>query len=157
MPLSMKEKQSVTNVIRDEFRKASKKRKGQMLDDFCMITGYNRSYAARKLRSPKEKRFYQKFKKVLQKQRGRKRKYGRECLDPLVTVWSVMDFACGKRIAAGMADVLDALLRKEELSLDGTTEVKLRTMSASTIDRLLVAQRRQMCLKDAQPRNLAAC
>ena len=126
MPLSMKEKQSVTNVMRDEYRKASQKRKSRMLDEFCKLTGYNRSYAARKLRSRTESRLYQKVKKVLQRPRGRKRKYGQECLEPLITVWSVMDFACGKRVAAGMKDVLDALLRSEELSLDGITEEKLR-------------------------------
>ena len=147
MPLSMKEKQSVTNVVRDEYGKAPKTRKAQILDEFCKLTGYNRSYAARKLRQPKENRLRQKCKKAFQQQRGRKRKYTRDCVEPLVTVWSVMDFACGKRVAAGMKDVLDALLRSGEMSLNKETENKLRTVSASTIDRLLVVQRHQMCLK----------
>jgi hypothetical protein len=99
------------------------------------------------LRSPKESRFVQKHKKVLQGQRGRKRMYGKDCIDPLVTIWSVMDFACGRRIAAGMADALDALLRTREISLGRDIEYKLRTISASTIDRLLAAKRHQMCPK----------
>ena len=147
MPLTMKEKNSVSNVLREEFRKASKKHKSQMLDEFCKLTGYNRSYGARKLRSHKESRFKHKSPKIHQRPQGRKRKYGQECLEPLAMVWSVMDFACGKRVAAGMTDVLDALLRSEEICLDETTEGKLRTISASTIDRLLYAQRRQMCPK----------
>ena len=147
MPLTMKEKQAVTNVMREEYRKAPKKRKSQMLGEFCKLTGYNRSYGARKLRSHKESRFQKKYRKVLQKPRGRKRKYGAECLKPLITVWVVMDFACGKRVAAGMADILDALLRSKELCLDEITEDKLRTVSASTIDRLLAAKRKQMCPK----------
>ena len=72
MPLIMSEKQSVTNVMRDEYRKAGKRRKGQMLDELCKLCGYNRSYAARKLRSEKESRSYKKLKRVLQKPRGRK-------------------------------------------------------------------------------------
>ncbi len=147
MPLSMKEKQSVTNVQQDEYRKASKKEKGQILDHFCKLTGFNRSYGARKLRSSKPRGSVQKKIKASTKPQGRKRFYGAECLEPLTTVWAVMDFACGKRLAAGMADMLDALSRFGEISLDKPLEEKLRAMSASTIDRLLKEERRRICLK----------
>ena len=147
MPLIMSEKHSVTNVMRDEYRKAGKKRKGQMLDELCKLCGYNRSYAARKLRSKKQTRGHQKLKKALQGIRGRKRKYGPECLAPLIEVWSVLDLACGKRICAGMPDVLDALLLFGEITCSKEVEEKLRAMSAATIDRLLAVQRQKMCLK----------
>jgi hypothetical protein len=88
----------VTNELRNEFRKASKKREGQMLDDFCKLTVYSRNYASRKLRSKNESISYKKIKTALQKTRGRKRKYGPECLDPLIEIWAVLDLACGKRV-----------------------------------------------------------
>ena len=147
MPLTMKERQSVTNVMRDEYRKATKKRKGQMLDEFCKLTGYRRSYAAFKLRSQKTTRSYNKVKTVLQKPRGPKRKYGPECLKPLIKVWAVMDLACGKRMAAGMEDVLDALTRFNELDCTDDIIAKLRQMSASTIDRMLAVQKKKLNLK----------
>lgn len=138
MPLNMSERQSVTNVMREEYRRATKKRKGQMLDEFCKLTGYTRSYAAYKLRSLKTTRSYNKVKKALQKPRGPKRRYGPEYLAPLIFVWSVMDLACGKRMAAGMADTLDALMRFGELDCPDSIIAKLKEMSASTIDRLLL-------------------
>jgi len=143
----MSERQSVTNVMRDEYRKASKRRKGQMLDELCKLAGYTRSYAAFKMRSSKTTKSYDKLRKPLQRTKGRKRTYGYECLAPLITVWAVMDLACGKRVAAGMAGVVDALVRFGEL--DGSDEAieKLKRMSASTIDRMLATERKRMCLK----------
>jgi hypothetical protein len=143
----MTERQSVTNVLRDEYRKASKKQKSKMLDEFCKITGYNRNYASRKLRSKKETRSYKKIKTTLQKTRGRKRRYGPECIGPLIKVWTVLDLACGKRVKAAMNDTLDALIRFDEITVTKEVEAKLRKMSASTIDRLLSVQRKKMCLK----------
>ena len=147
MPLTMSERQSVTNEMRDEYRKAGKKEKGRILDEFSKLTGYNRNYASRKLRSPKETRSYKKVKKGLRKSRGRKRTYGPEMLEPLIKVWAVMDMACGKRCEAGMADVTDAMVRYGELEYPPETIEKLRAMSASTIDRLLAVQRKKMNLK----------
>ena len=147
MPLIMSERQSVTNVMRDEYQKAPKKRKTQILDEFCKICDYNRSYAARKLRSRKETRSNKKAKAARRKGAGRKRKYGPECLGPLIKVWSVMDLACGKRVAAGMDDTLGALIRFGEIDCTEEVADKLREMSASTIDRLLSAERKSMCLK----------
>ena len=130
MPLTMSEKRSVTNKMRDEYRTASKKRKGQMLDELCKLADYNRSYAARKLRTQKTTRSYNKLKKALQRPRGRKRKYGPECSGPLIEIWMVMDLACGRRIAAGMDDMLEALLRFGEIKCAEDVIAKLKEMSA---------------------------
>ena|GEM_PF-4128478 len=83
MPLTMKEKQSVTVAMRNEYRKASKRRKGQMLDEYVKLTGFNRSYASRKLHSDKVGRFYKKHKKTFERRRGPKTRYGPEMLAPL--------------------------------------------------------------------------
>jgi hypothetical protein len=143
----MSEKKAVTNVMREEYRKSGRKRKSQMLDEFCKLTGYNRNYAARKLRSKKETRSYRKLKKSLQKTRGRKRRYGPECLKPLILVWSVLDMACGKRVKSAMEDTVDALVRFGELKCADAIITKLKEMSASTIDRLLAVQRKKMLPK----------
>jgi len=47
----MKERQSVTSVVAGRYRRAGKKNKGQVLDEFTQLTGYNRSYAAWVLRN----------------------------------------------------------------------------------------------------------
>ena len=48
--LTMKEKKALTAEIQNRYNKANKKVKGRILDEFCQVTGYNRTYAARILR-----------------------------------------------------------------------------------------------------------
>ena len=50
MGLTMKEKQAVTREMATEYKRATKKQKGKILDTLTGLTGYNRSYAARVLR-----------------------------------------------------------------------------------------------------------
>ena len=50
MGLTMKEKQAVTREMALEYKRATKKRKGEILDSLVGLTEYNRSYAARVLR-----------------------------------------------------------------------------------------------------------
>ena len=47
MSLTMKEKQAVTQQLALEYRRATKKEKGEILDSVIQLTQYNRSYAAR--------------------------------------------------------------------------------------------------------------
>jgi hypothetical protein len=44
--LMIKERQSVIAVVAGRYRKAGKKDKGRILDEFTQLTGYNRSYAS---------------------------------------------------------------------------------------------------------------
>ena len=43
--LTMRQKKAVTRELRDRYRRASKKEKGMMLNEFIQISGYNRCYA----------------------------------------------------------------------------------------------------------------
>jgi len=56
MGLTMKEKQAVTREMATEYKRATKKQKGQVLDTLTKLTGYNRSYAARVLRKGRKRR-----------------------------------------------------------------------------------------------------
>lgn len=142
MPLSMSEKRSVANVLGEEYRKASKKRKKEILNQFVSLTGYNRGYASRKLRRP-EKQRTRKSQKAAQGRRGRKKTYGPDVAEQLRVIWAGMDFACGKRVRAGMADMLDAMARFGETRCNEDIKKKLMNVSAATIDRLLSPARRE--------------
>jgi hypothetical protein len=79
MGLSMGERKAVTNQVAARYRKASKKEKGKMLDEFVALTGYNRKYAIWILCNWGRKRYYkidgQLVKAVVGKsKRGRRRK-----------------------------------------------------------------------------------
>ncbi|QWR78191.1 hypothetical protein [Candidatus Magnetomonas plexicatena] len=45
MRLTMKERQAVTRVNAQRYKKVSKKQKGTILDEFVALTGYDRCYA----------------------------------------------------------------------------------------------------------------
>ncbi len=50
MGLTMKEKQSITKETVQRYKKATKKDKGMILDEFIQLTGYNRKYGSYGLR-----------------------------------------------------------------------------------------------------------
>ena len=49
MGLTMRAKQAVTRQLAVEYKRATKKQKGEILDTLTELSGYNRSYAARVL------------------------------------------------------------------------------------------------------------
>ncbi|MBU2494911.1 MAG: hypothetical protein ABIK20_03425 [Candidatus Omnitrophota bacterium] len=51
MGLTMSEKKAITKEVAKRYRKARKKEKGGMLNEFVATTGYNRNYAAWVLRN----------------------------------------------------------------------------------------------------------
>lgn len=153
MGLTMRERKAVTREVSKRYRKAGKKAKGKMLDEFCELTGYNRCYGARVLREevgkdPRAgKGLHMHRRGLAVGRRGRKRKYGPEVVGPLKRLWAVADGICGKRLAAIMVGLIQALERFGEISLRPEARRLLMEMSAATIDRLLAPERRKVQLK----------
>ena len=150
MPLSMSEKQSVSNTMCEEYRKASKKQKYVILDQFIKLTGYNRNYASRKLRLGIIRTIKPRHNAILPKntcKKGRPKLYGSDITQALHKVWSAMDYVCGKRLHAGMKDILDAMLSFGELACSDDIKAKLIAVSPATIDRLLQPERMKHNLK----------
>jgi len=137
--ISMKARKEVTGAQKQSYQRANKKKKGEILDSVCEMTGLSRDRAARILREKVKPKGLMAKKET----RGRKPKYDYSALKILKKIWAVMDCACGKRIAAGMNDVLDAMLRFGEISTDKETVKKLREASPATIDRLLSNTKKQ--------------
>lgn len=139
MALAMSE--SVGKEWGKQYHKASKKRKSEILDEFIGLAGYNRNYAARKLRGNASKRSPK-----TPHNRGRKRKYGEWLIEPLLIIWESLDYACAKRVHAGMEDILGAMLRFGELCCSAEAIELLEKMSSSTIERLLRPERQKMTI-----------
>jgi hypothetical protein len=138
----------VLNEYRKEYKKAKKKRKGEILDIVCSATGLSRDRAARKLSSvARQTKTKKKSQNRSKDKRGRKRTYGSDVADALICVWAFMDLVCGKRLHEGINDMLDSLLRFGEISYSDDVIGKLRTMSAATMDRLLKYEKERRRLK----------
>jgi len=147
--LDMRQKKAVTKELKARYNKATKKKKGLILDEFCATTGYNRCYASWILKIKKDKvlgyvktggktiKFVAAKKKRSEKKKGRPRIYTYDVFLALKKIWVIFDFICGKRLAPFMAEAVKKLKKHKELDITGEVNSKLAAMSASTIDRLL--------------------
>lgn len=147
MRLTMGEKRVVTKALAQEYRRASKKGKGELLTQVTAATGYNRVYAARVLRGHGLRvevgpGIVLEGAATPRRRRGaRTRTYGPELVKALVKVWRVMDYLCGKRLRAALPEVVPVLVRQGELRVSREVRRQLMTVSAATIDRLLGPER----------------
>jgi hypothetical protein len=110
------------------YRSASKKRKSQILNEFCSVCGYHRKYAVwllkhhRRFTSPKPRR------------RGRASRYNcLAVLGPLKEIWLASNMPCSSRLRA----VIPLWLPSYPQVLSERTQAALLAVSAPTIDRLL--------------------
>src|SRR5437867_1616292 len=114
MRLTMKEKQVVTKALSERYKQASKKEKGQILDEFIATTGYNRWYAVGLLRRyGKAIKVGRHLKLVADlkrpEKRCRKRTYDESVVEPLRKIWAILDGLCGKRLRAILPEVIPVL------------------------------------------------
>jgi len=148
----MKERKVVTKAICEQYRKAAKKEKGRILDQFVESTGYTRCYARSVLRNH-GRRVEVKPGIVLEgdrrlvRQRPRAVVYESATVEALKKVWKTMDYICGKRLAAAMPQVVARLVAFKELRISKKIQRHLLSMSAATIDRLLKPERMKHMLK----------
>lgn len=124
------ERQAYLEAIRKRYKRARKKAKGLILDEFCAVCGYNRKYAVR----------------ILNQKKSRSRQSARPgpkpgydspaLLNALKTIWFAADQICSKRLQALLPLWLPFYQQHYgELSEDMVN--RLIRISPSTIDRLL--------------------
>ncbi len=112
MGLTMREKRAVSREMALEYKRATKQRKGEILDSLVGLTEYNRSYAARVLRQRSRDvvvgsgqvgdvkfTLVEDQRSARTKRRKRPRVCGKEVLATLQRVWVICDGICGKRLA----------------------------------------------------------
>ena len=78
------------------------------------------------------------------KRHGRKRIYGPEVEKELVKIWRIMDYPCGKRLAAMLPWLVPKLEHHGELIPSPEVREKLQELSAATIDRMLSVRKKRM-------------
>jgi hypothetical protein len=148
----MSERRSVAKVMVARYRKARKKEKGGMLDELLALTGYNRRYAIGLLCGQgKAIKVGRRLRLVGDLGRSTKRRrpriYDGVVLEWLRKIWAILDFVCGKRLAAIIPEVVPVLERHHEIALDAATRKKLFSISPATIDRVLAPERRKFALR----------
>ena len=127
------------------YQQASKKAKGEVLDQVTAVTGWSRDNARRRLRraaGPRRAKHH----------RRRTRKFSYDATKILQRVWAFSGYQCGKDLVVAMPTLLDALERHGELvtrkaGYGPEVRAELLAMSAATIDRYLKPARNQDALR----------
>ena len=130
-------RRQVTSITHRRCVQASRKEKAGILDEFVETNGHNRSYAARVLRNGvSEARSRSSAPQAPSGRRrgGRRRVYGDAVLEPMARIWEILGLPCGKRLAACLPGVVDALVVHGELVCRPKIIEQLRSVSATTID-----------------------
>lgn len=121
-----------TSLMQARYSRASKKEKGNLLEEYCRVTGFHRKSAIRAL---------QRVAGPSVERRGRPKTYGCGVSDALLILWKAADFACSKRLAPYLRELVPKLERHGVLRYTPTVREQLMDLSASSIDRLLQPMR----------------
>ena len=129
------ERKAYLAAIRGRYRKASRRQKSKILDEFCAVCGYHRKYALRCLnRSPK---------RGVPGRPGRRSGYAcAELMEALRVIWLFTDQMASKRLVAAVPLWLPHY-ETTHGALSEQTRHKLLKISAASIDRLLKPVRAQ--------------
>lgn len=115
--------------IKERYKKANKKTKKTILDEFCMVCGYARKYAIRKLSSKK--------KKTINKKRPGPVPIYDETLTPILkNIWLATGQICSKRLKAAIPNWLP-FYEYEYGIISPQNKIKILAITPSTIDRKL--------------------
>lgn len=129
--MSPRSKRECLEAIHGRYKRASRKEKASILDEFCATTGHHRKHAIRLLGR------FRRYTKPTQKKQGRPSSYGKgEILTPLRRIWLHANLPCSRRLKA----VLPLWLPGYEQhfgTLSREVMEALQSISPATIDRLL--------------------
>ena len=149
-------------VVREKakrYRHASKKKKGQLIEEYVELTGCTRNHAAWLLRcwgtTVWDQRAGRSVKIIVGQRRSRQRTprvYNQQTVAALTKLWRHFGYLCGKRLAATLRLWLphyegwDAR-SKHKIALTPELHAKLLRISPATIDRLLRTEKRKLTLR----------
>ena len=133
---------TVREIVRRKrkgYLKARKAEKRRILDEIQGLTGYHRKSLVRLLRegvAPRNTPIH----------RPRVSKY-QPILPHLKVMWATSFYACGKRLAPFLVELLSVMKRFGEIRVTPDEELLLNSISAATIDRMLTDDRAALRVK----------
>lgn len=150
MRLDLRTRKKITAEVSRRYRKARKKERGRILDEFCALTNYNRSYAALLLRvrpEPGKRKLKPLIRTVRAERPGRKPVYTNDVRVVLAKIWAILNYPCSRRLVAILPEMIRKLEKHGEINPSDGVRERLLSISASTADRLLAGERKKMEIK----------
>lgn len=127
------------DTLRERYFKASKKEKGDILNEYCRNTEQDRKYAIKKFN-------YKIRSKEIRKPRSCF--YDGSVVSVLVEIWEIFDRPCGARMEEILETETEKLRALKEIACSDEVAEKLRKMKSATIDRRLDHEKEVLRLKE---------
>lgn len=126
--MNMLSKREYLQAITRRYHRSSKRVKSNILDEFCTICGYNRSYAIRLLNQGHKRK---------RRKPGRRSRYGgADFTQALKRIWLASEQLCGRRLKECMSWYVE-YYPKHHGELSPEVKCLLLQISPATIDRVL--------------------
>lgn len=139
--ISMGARRELLAAVAKRYRTAGRAEKGRILDELTATTGWHRKHAVRALSAVGRNRsglpLSEEATGGAEPASRRRRKYAR-VRDALIALWEASDRVCGKRLVSMIPALLPALERHGRLKPTSAERALLVTVSAATIDRMLI-------------------
>jgi hypothetical protein len=134
--MSSKAKKEYLLAIKQRYRCASKKERSALLNEVCLMCGFNRKYAIRVLNAPDNL--------PAKKKSGRPKRYVDPLLvDVLIRLLKASNLICSKRLKQIIPLWLPHLEAAYHITLPHEIKQQILSISAATIDRLVASSRRK--------------
>jgi hypothetical protein len=130
----MNARKQYLNELGKEYRRADDVGRGRLLDEAEKRTKLNRKYLIRILNHP--------VAAGPRRQGKRRAEYGAAVVTALIVMWDIFEQPCGQRMVAVLRTQVDRLRKLGELRCSEAVAEQLKSVSASTIDRLLRREKR---------------
>jgi len=131
----MQSKKDYLNLLRARYHKAERKvTKSEIINEVLNNIGFVRKYAIVQLNKPKEG-------VKLKQKRNRKKIYTADLKLPLIKIWDLLNRPCSKRLKPSIPEMLNKLIKFNEIQVTPIQIVLLNSMGSWTIDRLLNNER----------------
>lgn len=124
-------------TLREAYLKGDRKKKTEILDEYCRNTNQERKYAIKKFGF-----------KIRLKETRKKRKeyYDGPVKAALAEIWKIFDFPCGMRLHPILNTETERLIRDKEITCSPEVLKKLKEMGKATIDRKLKHEKEALSL-----------
>ncbi len=133
--LSKISKQELLEALKEKYVLASNNQKSRILDELVSLFKCHRKHGIRLLNS--------KTQKVPGVKTIRRRIYNEAVKEALVVIWEASDRICSKRLKSVLPTFVEAMERHNQTNINPEVKALLFSLSASTMDRILIPKREQ--------------